>query len=119
MPDEVDAYLATLDGPARTAFERVRDTALTAVPAAEQGKSYGMAALTFRGKPLLAFRAAKQHLSVFPFSGEIVEAVRGRLDGFDCSKGTIRFTAGEPLPDDVVADIVRLRVAEITASLTA
>lgn len=116
MPDEVDAYLATLDGPARSAFERVRDTALTVAPVAEQGKSYGMAALTFRGKPLLGFRAAKAHLSIFPFSGDIVATLRGRLDGFDCSKGTIRFTTRDQLPDEVVADIVRLRVAEITAS---
>ncbi|EHR48333.1 hypothetical protein SacmaDRAFT_0013 [Saccharomonospora marina XMU15] len=116
MTDEVDAYLATLDEPSRSAFERIRDIALTVVPSAAQGKSYGMAALTFHGKPLLALRAAKTHLSIFPFSGDIVATVRGRLDGFDCSKGTIRFTTRDPLPEDVVAEIVRLRVAEITAS---
>jgi uncharacterized protein YdhG (YjbR/CyaY superfamily) len=34
------------------------------------------------------------------------------------SKGTIRFTPDTPLPDDVVEDIVRLRLAEITGSGT-
>lgn len=36
------------------------------VPEAGQGRSYGMAALTYRGKPLLGFAAAKQHLSDLP-----------------------------------------------------
>ena len=45
---------------------------------------------------------------------EVVDAVRERLDGFELSKGTIRFTVDNPLPDDVVRDIVRLRAQEIT-----
>lgn len=110
----VDEYIAGLDEPVRFAFERLRDVALEVVPDAEQGKSYGMAALRHRGKPLLGFLAARQHLSVFPFSPEVVDAVRDRLTGFDLSKGTIRFTVDHPLPDDVARDIVRLRAQEIT-----
>ena len=44
---------------------------------------------------------------------QVVDAVAGRLTGFALSKGTIRFTAAEPLPDDVLRDLVRLRQAEI------
>ena len=36
--------------------------------------------------------------------------------GFDLSKGTIRFTVEKALPDDVVRDVVRLRVAEINST---
>lgn len=35
------------------------------------------------------------------------------LDGYGLSKGTIRFTADRPLPDDVVTRVVELRRAEI------
>ena len=41
----VDDYLAGLDETSRAAFERVRDIALQVVPDAEQGTSYGVAAL--------------------------------------------------------------------------
>src|ERR671914_251058 len=61
----------------------------------------------------LGFRAAKKHLSVFPFSPAAVDAVKDRLEGFDLSKGTIRFTPDQPVPDDVLADLVRARKAEI------
>jgi uncharacterized protein YdhG (YjbR/CyaY superfamily) len=39
--------------------------------------------------------------------------VKDRLEGFDLSKGTIRFTPDRPLPDDVLADLVRARTQEI------
>ena len=110
----VDDYLAGLDEPARAVFARLLTVATDAVPDAEQGRSYGMAALRHRGKPLLGFRAGKQHLSVFPFSPEVVDAVRGRLVGFHLSKGTIRFTVDRPLPDDVARDVAILRAREIT-----
>jgi uncharacterized protein YdhG (YjbR/CyaY superfamily) len=72
-----------------------------------------MAALRYRQKPLLGFRAGKQHLSIFPFSSDVVDAVSERLTDHELSKGTVRFTAAEPLPDEVVRNIVRLRVDEI------
>jgi uncharacterized protein YdhG (YjbR/CyaY superfamily) len=109
----VDDYFGTLDPTTRSLFERTRQLVMEVAPAAEQGTSYGMAALKYRKRPLLGFRVAKQHLSIFPFSPATVDAVRGDLPDFDLSKGTIRFTADKPLPDDVVREIARLRVAEI------
>ena len=84
-------------------------------PEAEQGVSYGMPAYLNAGRPLLGFRAAKSHLSVFPFSPAAIEAVKDRLEGFDVSKGTIRFSPDAPVPDDVLADLVRARMREIGA----
>jgi uncharacterized protein YdhG (YjbR/CyaY superfamily) len=43
----------------------------------------------------------------------VVDAVAPRLAGFSLSKGTVRFTPGHPVPDDVVEEMVRLRLAEI------
>ena len=109
----VDEYFASLDTSARTAFEHIRQVATEVAPAAEQGTSYGMATLTHENRPLLAFRVAKHHLSIFPFGAAPIDAVRDRLGDFDLSKGTIRFTAAKPPPDDVIRDLVRLRIAEI------
>lgn len=109
----MDQYLDGLPPAQRAALERVRAAARAAAPDAEEGRSYGMPAFLVAGRPLLGFRAAKQHLGVFPFSPAAVEAVRDRLEGFDLSKGTIRFTPDRPLPDDVVAALVRARRAEI------
>ena len=110
---ELSDYLAGLPDEQRVAFDRVRALAMDEVPDAVEGTSYGMAALIYRGKPLLGFRAAKSHLSVFPFSPAVVDGVADRLAGFQLSKGTIRFAADQPLPDDVARDLARLRRREI------
>ncbi|MFF2780329.1 iron chaperone [Streptomyces sp. NPDC058052] len=109
----VEEYFAGLDTASRNAFQHVRAIALRIVPDAQDGRSYGMAALRFEDKPLIGFRAAKDHLSIFPFSSEAVDAVRDRLTGFDLSKGTIRFSPDRPLPDDVLSDLIRHRLDEI------
>ncbi|MFC7484978.1 iron chaperone [Luedemannella flava] len=71
--------------------------------------------MIINGKPLLGFKAARAHLSVYPFSPQAVAAARAELDGFDLAKGTVRFTAAKPLPDGAVRTLVRARLAEITA----
>ena len=62
---------------------------------------------------MLGFSAAKRHLSLFPFSPAAIEAVKDRLAGFDVAKGTIRFSPENPVPDDVLADLVRARLREL------
>ena len=62
---------------------------------------------------MLGFRAAKKHLSLFPFSPAAVEAVADRLEGFDLSKGTIRFAPAQPVPDDVLLALIEARQREI------
>ena len=112
----LDDYLGGLDVPTRAVFEQIRNLAMEVVPEAEEGSSYGMPALKYKQKPLLAFLAAKNHLSIFPFSPQVIDLVRDRLTDFELSKGTIRFTIATPLPDDVVRDIVRLRMQEIVGT---
>ncbi|MGN7202411.1 iron chaperone [Arthrobacter sp. SAFR-044] len=109
----VEDALAALDEPDRSCLQHVVQIARSLASGATEGMSYGMPALKLEGKPLLAAVAAARHLSIFPFSSAVVEAVAGQLEGYSLSKGTIRFTADHPVPDDVVEDIVRLRMAEI------
>ena len=97
--------------------EHVRAVARATVPEAVDGLGYGMPALRYRDKPLLSVMAAKHHIGLYPFSGAVVTAVAGELDGFSFAKGTIRFSAEKPLPDDLVRRIVLLRRDEIDASL--
>jgi uncharacterized protein YdhG (YjbR/CyaY superfamily) len=110
---EIDDYLDGLPPAQRDAFARVRATVANIAREAEEGVSYGMPAFLYRERPLLGFRAAKGHLSVFPFSPAAIDSVRDRLGGFDVSKGTIRFSPDNPLPEDLLADLVTARMQEI------
>ena len=114
---EVSDYLAGLDEPARGILTGIVDRVRELVPDAEEGSSYGMAALRYRGRPLFAAVEMQDHLSVFPFSPAAVEAVAPELEGYSLSKGTIRFGVDQPLPAGVVDRLVELRRAEIDAAL--
>ena len=108
-----DEYLSSVDPPRRAALERIRRLVKALVPEVEEGRSYAMPAMKYRGKPLVGFIAARNHLSLFPFSPQVIDVMRPRLGGFDLTKGTIQFSVENPLPDDVVEDIARHRITEI------
>jgi uncharacterized protein YdhG (YjbR/CyaY superfamily) len=110
----MDDYINGLPPAQKAALARVRTIVEGVAPEAEEGVSYGMPAFLYAGRPLLGFRAAKRHLSIFPFSPAAIEAIKDRLGGFDLSKGTIRFSPDSPVPKDVLADLVRARKREIT-----
>jgi uncharacterized protein YdhG (YjbR/CyaY superfamily) len=114
---EVDEYLSGLDEPERGILSAIVSRARELVASADEGMSYGMPALRYRGRPLVSVTAAKAHLSLFPFSPAVVEAVAGELEGYSLSKGTIRFGVERPLPAEVVTRVVELRRAEIDAAL--
>ena len=109
---KMEDYVGGLPPEQGAALERVRAVVEEVAPEAEQGVGYGVPPISMPGARCAGLRAAKSHLSVFPFSPAAIEAVRDRLEGFDVSKGTIRFSPRAPVPD-VLADLVRARMEEI------
>jgi uncharacterized protein YdhG (YjbR/CyaY superfamily) len=101
------------------AVEHVRALARQVVPDAVDGRGYGMPALRYRDRPLLSVMPARHHIGLYPFSPAVVDAVADQLGGYSFAKGTIRFTATHPLPDELVVRIVELRRDEIDAALAA
>jgi uncharacterized protein YdhG (YjbR/CyaY superfamily) len=115
---EVSDYIAGLDEPARSLLERYRQRAMVVVPQAEEGKSYGMAALRYRDRPLISVVRTKWGYSVFPFSSAVVESVIAKFGGFESTKGGIRFSDQRELPGEAFDDLVARRRDEIDVALT-
>ena len=112
-PRTIDDYLATLSADKRAALAHVRSAIKSAAPKAEEAISYGMPAFRLNGKVLVAFRAAANHCSLHPMSGNTVATLSAELAGYDTSKGTIRFQSSAPLPARLVRKLVKARIAEI------
>jgi uncharacterized protein YdhG (YjbR/CyaY superfamily) len=87
------------------------------VPGVDEGMSYGMPALRYRGRPLISVTATKAGYSIFPFSAEVIASVLPTLDGFTSTKGGVKFTAAKPLPVAAFDAMVKQRQAEIDAAL--
>ena len=111
--DEIDEYLAQLDEPTRSTLEQLRRTIAGVIPEAEQGLSYGVPLFRIAGKPVAGFSAAKKWISYLPHSGEILATVSDDdLGGRSASKGALRFSIDQPLPDSLVRKLIEARRAE-------
>lgn len=109
----IDDYLDQLDPADRAVVGHVYDVVRAALPGVEQGTSYGMPALLYRGKALISVMRTKKHIGVYPYSGRVPAVVAETVEALDYDKGTIRFQPDHPLPDDTIRAIVAARVAEI------
>lgn len=105
----IDDYLAQLPPDQHAALETLRGQIRAVAPEANEAISYGLPTFRLNGN-LVHFGAAAKHCAFYP--GAVMEAFADRLAGFETAKGTIRFQPDAPLPPDLVADIVRHRVAE-------
>jgi len=107
---DVGEYLATVPPNQRAALERLRRIIRAAAPKATETISYGMPAYKYFG-PLVYFAAFKNHCSFFPGSA-ILKRFRRELGRYQTSKGTIRFTADQPLPTTLVKALIRARMSQ-------
>ena len=110
-PTTIDEYLAAVSEDQRTALENLRKTIRAAAPKAEECISYGLAAFRLNGM-LVGFGATRHHCAFYLMSATTVEAHRKELEGYDTSKGTIRFQPDRPLPAALVRKLVKARIAE-------
>ena len=111
-PRNIDEYLAALTPDKRAALEKVRRAVHTAAPGAEECLSYGMPAFRLNGTLIAGFRAAADHCSFHPMSGETVATLEADLAGYETSRGTIRFSSRHGLPATLVRKLVKARIAE-------
>ncbi|MBA4248098.1 MAG: hypothetical protein C0444_07370 [Microbacterium sp.] len=115
----VTDLIASLDDPARAVLEGCRVRALELVPESVEGVSYGMPALLYRGKGLVAVAVTKAGYSLYPFSGQVITAIAPELGDIARSKGAVQFTDARPLPPAAFDALVLARRAEIDGQSSA
>ncbi len=108
----IDTYLKSVNGSDAAELDRIRQIVLKTVPNVEEVISYGMPGFKYKGKYLMGMNAFKDHISIFPTSGP-VDSMKGKLGKYKISKGTIQFTVENPLPDQLIVQILKLRMTAI------
>jgi uncharacterized protein YdhG (YjbR/CyaY superfamily) len=113
---EVTEYVESLTGADRELVGGVYERATALVPDAQEGRSYGMPALRYRGRPLVSAMATARHVGVYPFSPEVLARAADALDGLRTTKGSVSLSRDAPLPVAVVDRLVVARRDEIDAA---
>jgi uncharacterized protein YdhG (YjbR/CyaY superfamily) len=109
---DVDDYLRGLEEPKRRTLQTLRSTILEIVPEAEQVISYRVPAFRVRGKTVAGFAAFRAHLSYLPFSGSVLPQLADELQGYTMTKSALHFAIDEPLPKQLVEQLITVRLAE-------
>jgi uncharacterized protein YdhG (YjbR/CyaY superfamily) len=112
-PASVEEYLASFAGDRRARLEDLRRTVRATAPDAVEQIGYDMPLYKLDGRMLVSFAAFAKHDSVFPASQVVVDALGEEVAPFVRGRGTFQFRADAPLPLDLIARIVAIRVDEV------
>jgi uncharacterized protein YdhG (YjbR/CyaY superfamily) len=114
---DIDAYIACFPADVQKILEAVRRTIRKAAPEAVETISYQIPTFTLNGKHLIYFAGYKSHVGVYPAPVGNPE-FKGDLSAYAAGKGTVRFPLDEPMPFDLIRQIVKFLVKENRARTT-
>jgi uncharacterized protein YdhG (YjbR/CyaY superfamily) len=114
-PTHPDEYLARLEPERRARLETIRAVVQSTCPEATEDVLYGMPGFRLGKHHLAAYAAAKRHDGFYPCSGQVISQHPEIGVRFKTSSGAVQFPLDAPVPEDVVVQLVRTRIAEIEA----
>jgi uncharacterized protein YdhG (YjbR/CyaY superfamily) len=110
-PTSIDAYIAAFPPDVQAILEQIRKTIRETVPDAQETMSYQMPTFTLNGHYLVYFAAYKKHISLYPAPTGIAE-FQEALAVYGAGKGTLKFPLDQPVPFDLIRNVVIFRVKE-------
>ncbi len=110
-PTTTDEYIAGFPGDIQVILNQVRATIQKAAPDAEESIAYGMPAYKLKGKPLVYFAGFKNHIGFYATPSGHTEFAK-ELSKFKQGKGSVQFPLNQPIPYDLIGQIVEFRVVE-------
>ena len=111
--ENIDSYIQEFPQVAER-LTALRQAIRAAAPDAVEKISWSMP--TFWQKVNIAhFAAFKRHIGFYP-GAEAIEAFAERLAPFKTSKGAVQFPEGQPLPLELVQDMVRFNLARFAGA---
>jgi uncharacterized protein YdhG (YjbR/CyaY superfamily) len=117
MNQPFDEYITTLTSDEQDEFRRIKRIVESVVPTVAQGVSYALPAFLYKGQPLLSCVVRKKFISLYPFSGKVIDNLASQLTAFETTSGSIHFKLDNLLPQAILEDLLTARTREIDKSL--
>ena len=106
----IDEYIVQFSPEVRERLQSLRSVIRETAPDAAEKISWRMPTFALNGN-LVHFAAHKHHIGLYP-GPEAIEAYKDKLTEYSSSKGAIQFPNDEPLPFDLIREIVLYRIAQ-------
>ena len=110
-PTSIDEYIADFPEEIQFLLNQIRSTIKQAAPDAEESIGYGMPAYKTHGRPLVYFAAFKNHIGFYATPTGHAEFAK-ELSKYKQGKGSVQFPIHQPMPLELIAQIVEFRVIE-------
>ena len=110
MKNEIDNYIGAFPSAVKKQLKDMRAIIKEAAPEAQELFSYGMPAYKLNGM-LVYFAGYKGHIGFYPTPSGIKKFLP-KLKAFKCSKAAVQFPIDQPLPKDLIKEIVVFRINE-------
>ncbi len=108
----IDEYISGFPPETRRVLRQLRAVIRSAAPEATETISYGIPTFDLHGKHLVHFGGFARHVGFYPTPSG-TEEFQQALAGYKSGKGSVQFRLDEPLPEDLVREIVAFRVREV------
>ena len=108
--NSIDEYIATFPEETQKILQELRATVKAVAPDATEKISYQMPTFYLKGN-LVHFAAFKNHIGLYPTPSG-TQAFKREISIYQGAKGSIKFPIEEPLPLELIREIVKFRVAE-------
>ena len=109
-PQSIDEYIASFPPDIQAILHKIRLTIRTAAPQAEETMKYQMPTFTLKGN-LVYFAVYKKHIGVYPVPAG-TEKFQKELAPYRGAKSAVRFPLDQPIPFNLISQIVKFRVKE-------
>lgn len=109
-PQTIDEYIAGFPKDVQVILKRIRSTVRKAAPGATEKISYQMPTFFLEGN-LVHFAAFKTHIGFYPVPTGI-EKFQKELSAYEVGKGSVKFPFDEPIPYELIENIVKFRMKE-------
>ncbi len=109
-PTNINSYIADFDEPTQALLQQIQSTIQAAAPEATETISYAIPTFVLHGN-LVHFAGYKHHIGFYPGAGAIA-TFKDAICNYKSAKGSVQFPINEPLPLDLIHQIVIFRVEQ-------
>jgi len=106
----IDQYIGTFPEEVQKKLEEIRATIKAIVPDAKEKISYQIPCFELNGRNLIHFAGWNRHISMYPIpAGDA--AFEKKIARYSAGRGTLKFPLDEPIPLELISDVIRFRLA--------
>jgi uncharacterized protein YdhG (YjbR/CyaY superfamily) len=107
---EVERFISRYPAEVQEILYKIRSIIREVAPEAQEKLNYGIPTFTLNGN-LAHYSGFKDHIGFYPTPSG-VEKFKKQLSKYEGAKGSVKFPLDQPIPYDLIREIVEFRVKE-------